>query len=352
MVGQMGLPGSRRVTIADVARAGGVSRTTVSHALNGLGRVDPGTRERVRRVAEELGYRPNLRAQRLRRGQSRTIGLVSSMPYAVAAAGPARLGFYMEVAAAAAETALNAGFALVLAPPLESGLSLDSLDIDGAIVVEPEQDDGVTRRLVERGLAVVTLGPQPGTDFAHVDLGGAAVGELLLSHLYAQGARNIALLLGDCRRHSYVSLQSAYAQFAAERGMPSVVVAVPEAGGEDSGYAGGVRLLAEHPEVDAVCAAVDAFAVGCVRALGAAGRRVPDDVLVATRYDGLLARTCDPPLTAVNLHLGEVAEAAVEMMLAQLGAEPGNDPMRVPPPELVPRRSSQRTVQTPTAVRP
>jgi DNA-binding LacI/PurR family transcriptional regulator len=336
----MNAPVGRRVTIADVARAGGVSRTTVSHALNGLGRVDPGTRERVRQVAQELGYRPNLRAQRLRRGQSQTVGLVSSMPYAVAA-GPARLGFYMEVAAAAAETALNAGFALVLAPPLESGLALDSLDIDGAIVVEPRRGDGVTARLVERGLAVVTLGEQPDSELAHVSIGGSAVGEVLLGHLYAQGARHVALLIGDCQRHSYVALRSVYDRFVGAHGMASAVLAVPEEGGEAAGYAGCVRLLDEHPELDAVCAAVDAFAVGCVSALRDAGRRVPEDVLIATRYDGLLARTCEPPLTAVDLHLGQVAEAAVAMLLGQLGSV-SSDPGGVPMPVLVPRRSSLR----------
>ena len=68
-------PGPRPPTIADVARLAGVSRTTVSHALNGLGKVDPRTRERVRQAAAELGYRPNLRAQRLRRGQAKAIAL-------------------------------------------------------------------------------------------------------------------------------------------------------------------------------------------------------------------------------------------------------------------------------------
>lgn len=344
MVG-MGVPGERRVTIADVARAGGVSRTTVSHALNGVGRVDPGTRERLRLVAAELGYRPNLRAQRLRRGRARQIGLVSSMPYAVAA-GPARLGFYMEVAAAAAETALTAGFALVLAPPLESGLSLDFLDIDGAIVVEPTRDDVVTASLLGRGLPVITLGAQLGTELAHVDLGGAAVGGLLLGHLFAQGARHIALLVGDSQRHSYVTLRSTYDRFVAEHGMASVVAAVSEEGGEEAGYAGGVRLLGEHPEVDAVCVAVDAFAVGCVRAVQDAGRRVPEDVLVVTRYDGVLARTCAPPLTAVNLHLGEVASVAVAMLLTQLGAGSVQGPGRVPGPVLVARRSSQPSVES------
>ena len=328
-------------TIADVARASGVSATTVSNALNGVGRVRAGTIERVRAVAAELGYRPSLRAQRLRQGQSRMIGLISSMPAAVAG-GPARLGFYMEVAAAAAETALTRGFALVLTPPAQADVPLDVLDIDGAIVVEPEQDDAVTADLRARGLAVVTLGPQAGSELPYVDLGSETAARLLLDHLYEQGARQVALLVGDGRRYSYLAARSVYERWTAERGMPARVAAVPESGGAAAGQSACARLLTEHPQVDAVCALVDAFAVGCVAAVRAAGRRVPDDVLIVTRYDGLLARTCEPPLTAVDLHLGLVAADAVDLLLAQLAGGPREALAPVPAPVLVPRRSSLR----------
>ena len=71
-----------RVTISDVARAAGVSPTTVSHALSGRGQVEARTRERVLRVARELRYRPNRHAQRLRTGEAHMIVLLSSMPFA------------------------------------------------------------------------------------------------------------------------------------------------------------------------------------------------------------------------------------------------------------------------------
>ncbi|MFF9021960.1 LacI family DNA-binding transcriptional regulator, partial [Streptomyces eurythermus] len=299
--------GPKPPTIADVARVAGVSRTTVSHALNGLGKVDPRTRERIRQVAADLGYRPNLRAQRLRRGQAKVIALASSMPFAVAG-GPSRLGFHMEVAAAAAERALLHDYALVLVPPVQSGSALYPVDIDGAIVVEPDVEDAAAAQLRERGLPYVALGRpvSPEEDTPYVDLRGRLVAELLPRHLREQGSVRPALIVGAGARHSSVDAIAAYERLAEEYGWTPILARAAESGGERAGYER-AALLAEHPGVDAVCALVDAFAVGAIRD---SGRSVPDDVMVVTRYDGLRARTCEPPLTAVDLHLDRAAPDA------------------------------------------
>jgi DNA-binding LacI/PurR family transcriptional regulator len=336
--------GSRPPTIADVAAAAGVSRTTVSHALNGLGKVDPRTRERIKLVAAELGYRPNLRAQRLRRGQAKAIALASSMPIAVAA-GPSRLGFYMEIAAAAAESALLHGYALVLVPPVQSGSGLHSVDIDGAIVVEPDVNDAAAAHLKERGLPYVALGRPVSPDEAapYIDLRGELVAEKLLGHLREQGARRPALIIGSGERHAAVDARAAYERLAARHGWTPIVATAPETGGEQAGYECCAELLARHPRIDAVCALVDAFAVGAVRAIKDSGRAVPDDVMVATRYDGLRARTCEPPLTAVDLHLDRAASDAVELLLGRLRGDvtPGAV-VPSPEPRVIPRASSLR----------
>ncbi|MEU3406634.1 LacI family DNA-binding transcriptional regulator [Streptomyces sp. NPDC006670] len=336
----------RKPTIADVARAASVSPTTVSHALNGLGKVDPRTRERIKQTAAELGYRPNLRAQRLRNGEAKAIALASSMPFAVAA-GPSRLGFYMEIAAAAAERAMVHGYALVLVPPVQSGSPLHSLDIDGAIVVEPGEDDPAVAGLRERGLPYVALGREVArTDAPCVDLRGGAVTGLLLEHLREQGARRPALLIGAGTRHSSVDARAAYERAAADGGWPPVVVTAPEEGGEQAGYEACSALLAAHPDTDAVCALVDVFAVGAVRAVRDSGRRVPEDVLVATRYDGPRARTCEPPLTAVDLHLDRAAADAVELLLSRLrGGAATGAPAAAPEPRLIARASSLRVTE-------
>ncbi|MGW1290998.1 substrate-binding domain-containing protein, partial [Streptomyces sp. NPDC002586] len=129
---------------------------------------------------------------------------------------------------------------------------------------------------------------------------------------------------------------------------PPIVATAPEDGGEEAGYDTCAALLAEHPGIDALCVLVDAFAVGAVRAARETGRRIPDDVMVVTRYDGLRARTCEPPLTAVDLGLERAAADAVELLLARLGAPPAADPadhgdeVAAAEPRLVPRASSLR----------
>ncbi|RZT36484.1 LacI family DNA-binding transcriptional regulator [Cupriavidus agavae] len=334
----------RRVTIHDVARAAGVSLTTVSHALNDRGVVDPETRARVKRIAGELGYRASVRARRLQSGRANCIALLSSMPFAVAG-GTSRLGFMMEVAAIAAESAMARGLGVVLVPPLEgAGGLLESLDIDGAIVIEPVAGDPNIARLRGRDVSIVSIGREPLTDTPepYVDLQSAHTANLLLEHLHDQGCRQIGLMIGDGARQSYLEMERVYRAFTASRGLPCHLVKAPEALGEAAGADACAQLLEQLPALDGLCAPVDAFAVGAMHHLRAVGKSVPGQVLVVTRYDGIRARAAQPPLTAVNLHLEAVAALAVELLFAHISGESGQRSVIGPSPELVPRASSLR----------
>ena len=337
-----------RVTISDVARQAGVSVTTVSHALNGRGQVDPATRQKVEDVAREMGYTPNRHAQKLRGGGSSMIALMSSMPFAVAG-GPSRLGFLMEVASVAAASALERGMAMVLVPPLESGQrSLDFLDIDGALLIEPSANDKQLRDLVARGMPVVSIGKPGGEAFnqvPYVDLLSAETVSMLLSHLHAKGAKQIAMILGQAERNSYAQAEQAYESMACASGMESICLRVDETKGEAGGRDAARMLLAAHPNIDALLVLVDVFAVGAAQYLQAAGLRVPQDIMLATRYDGIRARTCEPPLTAVNLHLDQVARLAIDLLFERMRRSSTRLVAPSPMPELVVRASTQLNKQ-------
>ena len=152
----------------------------------------------------------------------------------------------------------------------------------------------------------------------YVDIHSGRTTRLLLEHLHGQGARQVAMILGAAQRNSYLEARTAYEEAMAARGQPPLLSLVEEVRGEAGGHEAAQALLAAHPGIDAFCVPVDAFAAGALAAIVQSGRRVPDDVMVATRYDGLRARTSVPPLTAVDLHLEEVAQQAIALLFDHL----------------------------------
>jgi DNA-binding LacI/PurR family transcriptional regulator len=98
------------------------------------------------------------------------------------------------------------------------------------------------------------------------------------------------------------------------------------------------ELLARHPDVDAVFAANDLMAIGALRSLRAAGRRVPDDVSVVGYDDIEMAKHTEPPLTTIHQPVVAQARTMTELLLTQIGGDPVGEPV-VLPTELVERGS-------------
>ncbi|KTR01416.1 hypothetical protein NS365_22790 [Aureimonas ureilytica] len=324
-----------------VAEAAGVSPSTASNAITGRRPVEPETRIKVEKAALDLGYRPNLSARRLRTGGAANFALFSSMPFAVSA-GPSRLGFMMEIAAAASLTAMEHGIALTLVPPIAGAdlLRLD-LDIDGALVIEPSRNDPYLAGLAARGVPTVAIGRVPGgmAGVEEVDLRPEITAELLIAHLAERSSR-LALVIGDVDRASYEVTEQAYRAFAAHAGQEPIVLRLPEGEGEDGAARACTELLAAHPSIDGLLVLVDAFATGAVRAARSLGRAIPADLRIATRYNGLRAMQCDPPLTAVELRLDEVGSLAVRKLLSTL-RKTRHGKKSTPPQSLVVRASTQ-----------
>jgi DNA-binding LacI/PurR family transcriptional regulator len=339
MVEQDLVPG-RRVTVRDVARAAGVSPATVSNTISGKRRVDAETRVRIEAAIHNLGYVPNVAARRMRTGRANAIALFSSMPVSVAA-GASKLGFLMEIAASAAVTALELNTALVLVPPIDDPTrALDTISVDGALVVEPERDDPVLRQLKRWGIPCVCIGRAPGQDLPCVDLDYSGMAELLFRHLWDCGARRFPLVVGTSARASHEAFRDIYARRAADVEMDPVVIEVPELDAERGAAKALSEAFARGAEFDGLLVPIDAMATGAMRALRGAGLSVPGDVRVVTRYDGLRARSEVPALTALNLHLDAVAEAATRALASQIDGEAFDFRLAAPAPGLIVRGSS------------
>lgn len=162
--------------------------------------------------------------------------------------------------------------------------------MDCAVVIEPTAGDVNVVHLQERGLPVVSLGRQTGNDAVpDVDIHSSATTELLLNHLRVQSSKHMALLAG-AQRNSYVEAPATYERFLDEHGMTPLVAPADESRGEDARREACASMLAPHPEVDGLCARVDAFALGAVRAIAKTGKCMPHDIGVVTRYDGARAQ--------------------------------------------------------------
>lgn len=309
-------------TIHDVAKAAGMSVTTVSHALNGKGRVDPATRARIAQIARQLGYRPNRHARGLRSGRSGTLGLLLPVSGDARFDETLQLDFYMRLAGAAAAAAFSREHALMLVPPMLAGSGLRGLAIDGGIVADPSPQDWRATALESIGLPAVTIGRDLGRpeDSWYVDSNTDTDTRLILDHLASRGARRIALLVPGAGWWATETRQ-AYESWTQQHGLPRLAVPVSMRSGERSAYQAARRLLAARNPPDAVLAVAQRFIRGVLRAAKACGKQVPSELLLAAGVDGVHAREGDPPVTALELHPDRLAEAAVQMLLARLSGE-------------------------------
>jgi DNA-binding LacI/PurR family transcriptional regulator len=321
-----------RPTIRDVAKAAGVSVTTVSHALNGKGRVDPATRALVAQVVRQLGYRANRHARGLRSGHSGALALLLPVRADVRTDEALSLDFFMRLATAAAAAAFSQEQALMLLPPTIGQTGLRGLALDGGIVVDPSPVDPRVDMLAGQGLPVVTIERDLGRldDRWYVASETEANTRQVLDHLAVQGARRIALLVPDNDWGWATETLSAYDSWIREHDAPRLIVPVAMQRGEESAFLAARRLLERRKPPDAVFVVAARFIRGVLRAAKAAGCRVPEELLIAAGVDSVHAREGDPPVTALDLHPESQAEAAVEMLLARLGGGPVEAPRYIP----------------------
>nr|WP_202521169.1 LacI family DNA-binding transcriptional regulator [Streptomyces sp. SID5614] len=347
---------SRTVTLLDVARAAGVSKSTVSDALQGSGRVAEATRDRVRAVAEELGYRPNSAARRLRRASTGAVGL--HLP-----ATATRLDYYMNLAFGAVERAQEDGLDMVLLAPSGAAGGRIASRVDGLLVIDPEAGDSAVPGLLDAGVPVVTgeryLGPSAGPSAAVVCDNAASL-TALLDHVTERGARRPAVLAPSGSSAWATALRATARSWGLAHGVEVALRTLPFAATPAEAEETTRALLTTDPAVDAVICAPDGSAPGVLRAATALGREVgttgggggtdgsngtdggtpgtpPESGTVARSGPGLLVAACvdgpatrgaAPPVTAVDLRPAAYGRACAELLCDILADRAAPDTVR------------------------
>ncbi|MGW5193928.1 LacI family DNA-binding transcriptional regulator [Kribbella sp. NPDC004138] len=333
---------TKRPTIADVARRAGVSKGSVSFALNGRPGLAQATVDKILAAADELGWRPSNRARSLSVSKAFALGLVITRDPAVLSSDP----FFPAFIAGVESVLSTQGQALVL-QVVADGSEADGYQrlaqdarVDGVFLSDLRHDDPRIELLVELGLPAVTLNrPDGDSPFPAVTLDDRPGTRAVVEHLVELGHTRIAHVAGPPAFVHATARSTAFVEALAAAGLEPVAV---ENG--DFTAAGGIeatrRLLALSQPPTAIVYANDRMAIAGLGAAQAAGLTVPDDLSIAGFDDSELAEYVHPGLTTVRADPFRFGETAARTLNRVVDGETDVPDVELPPAELVVRRST------------
>ena len=330
------------LTLEDIAKISGVSRSTVSRVINGDTNVRDETRERVQKVIQQYDFQPNLAARGLAAGSTSVIGLVIPMGVSAIFSDP----FFplLTQGVSSACNALDYSVMLWLAEPeyerrtihkiLYSGL------IDGVVVSSMLLNDPIIESLAESKLPFITVGRHPTNDkISFIDVDNRTGASTAVSYLFSTGRRRIATITGPHNMIAGIDRLEGYYDALSAANLPLDESLVVEGNFTDSGgYIAMQQLLPAKP--DAVFVASDSMAMSAMRAIQDAGLCVPTDIAVIGFDDIPEAARVSPPLTTICQPTQLIGATAAQTLVDMI-THPTDEPRRVTlPTERIMRASA------------
>jgi LacI family transcriptional regulator len=314
---------SSPATIRDVALRAGVSTATVSRVLAGIGNPRPDTAAAVVAAVGELDYRPSGVARSLRMRRTRTLGLIVT---------DIQNPFFPELVQAADLAARSLGYSILLgSAAYDERRAMHYLNlmadrrVDGMIIASSQLSDESWAWLLASPVPAVVVNAEPAdlplTVITSDNEGGS---RLAVEHLLGLGHRCIAYIQGPPDFTAEVPRLAGFRKACAAAGLTADQTPVFRGDGRlESGERAAGELLASGADVTAVACYNDLTAIGVLRALRAAGKRVPGDISVVGCDDIAAASWVVPTLTTVVQQKAEMGRLAVERLVAALDhAEP------------------------------
>jgi LacI family transcriptional regulator len=334
------------VTLEEIARLAGVSRSTVSRVVNGDRRVSDAARARVQDVIRDYNYHPNAAARGLASRRMRVLGLLVSKSVGGLFTDP----FYPILIQGTADACNAVDHTLtMLLDTSDDGSAVEQLyqrvirgrHVDGIVLACHAVDDPLVPRLQADCIPFVLVGRHPGADVSFVDVDSRSAAREAVVHLITHGRRRIAMLGGPPHLIATIDRHAGYVTALQEAAIPLEPSRVRFAEfTQRGGYRAMQEILSEWDEIpDAVFAASDALAFGALAAIQEAGLRIPDDI-ATIGFDGL-AEGADslPPLSTVTQPVAELGREAVRMLLSRIDNPAQPPAQRFLPTALTLRRS-------------
>jgi LacI family transcriptional regulator len=332
------------VTLKDIAERVGKSIPTVSRALANYPDIAVETREEVKRVAEEMGYVPNITALHLQKQRTDTISLILPAANHLRISDP----FFSEFLSGVVETTTHSGFSLILTSSdeqteLEAYLQLiRNSQVDGFIIMRTRREDERIDLLRSQKIPFVAFGHIIGeNDCPCVDSDDVVGIQMVVDHLVALGHTRIGFIAEPTLfAKSYNRLQG-YLQGLKKHALAYDPTLVAEASfRQPSGKLNTAKLLALADPPTAIIASNDLLALGAMSAVQEHGLQAGRDISITGYDDILLAEYTNPPLTTVHQPAQQLGRQLTELLIKIIRKEPVNERHIIHTPSMVIRQST------------
>lgn len=310
----------KNLTIGDIAEELGVSKTTVSRAISGKGRIGKQTRQRVLEYIEEHHYSPNVVAQGLAQNKTFNLGMVLPGDYNIV-----ELPFFQNCMLGISRAASSHGYDVLISMVTPEDITqleraVTNRKIDGAILTRTLADDAPMKYLQENGVPFVAIGSTDNDRAVQIDNDHRSACRELIDRLLERGIKKIALIGGDesyivtCSRLS--GFEDAFAGRREWNGTKLAFLNIENSHEVDRIVE---KLLAEQIEC---IVSMDDFLCGCVlNALQQRQIAVPGQMQVVSFYDSTMLESHIPSITSLRFNVEELGRRACELLLRMLNEE-------------------------------
>lgn len=330
-----------QATLADVAAAAGVSRSTASRALNDSPRISEATKQRIRSIAHEIGFVPNARGRALAVGRSETIAILVTEPLRELFGDPTYSAFLGGITEQLSESEQLPVLLQASSDRERERVRrhLERRSFDAVINISPYEGSELLDALRDLRIPTVLCGQLEGHPYRDAfstvysdDVEGAV---LAATAMVRRGRTRCVAILGPEGNPAAIDRARGYRQVLGDA-LPADRVVFTGWGASD-GFLAMRHLLERRPDIDGVLAGSDRIAAGVIEALREQGLNVPADVSVIGFDDHPIAATTTPPLTTIHQPLHEEGCLAAQTALAMIeGADPTTTVLHM---ELVERSS-------------
>ncbi|HOZ72847.1 MAG TPA: LacI family DNA-binding transcriptional regulator [Spirochaetales bacterium] len=328
-------------SIDDLAKLAGVSKSTVSRALNDSPLVGVATKDKILALAKDYDFRPSVTARALSTRSSRTVAFVIDAydpecglhsPFSLEIMGGAATGLHE----------LGYGMLIVQADGARGDWAEEYLvsgRVDGFILMTYENKRRHVQALVDLEAPFTVWGSCDMDPCCSVSTDNRLGGRLAGEHLVATGRRRIGFIGGSMDDSEVVQRLLGFSEAVAiDRSLHTPGLEAFGDFSEPSGFVAMNELLDRDGSVDAVFAAGDMMAIGAIRALATRGRRVPDDVAIVGYDDLFVSAFTTPSLTTISQHIADTGRTLASRLVANI--ERGVVESAVVPVELIKRDSA------------